>query len=265
LITAGEPIDPVHFKWFETYFGHGTCPIINVTGGTEASCALLSSVVIKPIAAGSFNTASPSVMTDVVDAAGASVKNEIGELSIRAPYVGMTRSFWNDDARYLDSYWRTIPGQWIHGDLALHDDQGYFYILGRSDDTLKIAGKRLGPAEVEEILLALKEVSEAAAIGVADPSKGQKLVVFVIASPDYKGETAALELLIKDHVANRMGKPFRPSQVYIMKDLPKTRSQKVMRRLIRNIFMQEKLGDLSALNNPSAMEELQEVLKKSAP
>ena len=265
LITAGEPIDPVHFKWFEKYFGHGTCPIINVTGGTEASCALLSSVVIKPIAAGSFNTASPSVMTDVVDAAGASVKNEIGELSIRAPYVGMTRSFWNDDARYLDSYWRTIPGQWIHGDLALHDDQGYFYILGRSDDTLKIAGKRLGPAEVEEILLALKEVSEAAAIGVADPSKGQKLVVFVIASPDYKGEAVALELLIKDHVANRMGKPFRPSQVYIMKDLPKTRSQKVMRRLIRNIFMQEKLGDLSALNNPSAMEELQEVLKKSAP
>ena len=265
LITAGEPIDPVHFKWFETYFGHGTCPIINVTGGTEASCALLSSVVIKPIAAGSFNTASPSVMTDVVDAAGASVKNEIGELSIRAPYVGMTRSFWNDDARYLDSYWRTIPGQWIHGDLALHDDQGYFYILGRSDDTLKIAGKRLGPAEVEEILLALKEVSEAAAIGVSDPSKGQKLVVFVIASPDYKGEAAALEILIKDHVANRMGKPFRPSQVYIMKDLPKTRSQKVMRRLIRNIFMQEKLGDLSALNNPSAMEELQEVLKKSAP
>ena len=265
LITAGEPIDPLHFKWFETYFGHGTCPIINVTGGTEASCALLSSVVIKPIAAGSFNTASPSVMTDVVDAAGASVKNEIGELSIRAPYVGMTRSFWNDDARYLDSYWRTIPGQWIHGDLALHDDQGYFYILGRSDDTLKIAGKRLGPAEVEEILLALKEVSEAAAIGVSDPSKGQKLVVFVIASPDYKGEAAALEILIKDHVANRMGKPFRPSQVYIMKDLPKTRSQKVMRRLIRNIFMQEKLGDLSALNNPSAMEELQEVLKKSAP
>jgi len=180
-------------------------------------------------------------------------------------FVDRLRAFWNDDARYLDSYWRTIPGQWIHGDLALHDDQGYFYILGRSDDTLKIAGKRLGPAEVEEILLALKEVSEAAAIGVADPSKGQKLVVFVIASPDYKGEAAALELLIKDHVANRMGKPFRPSQVYIMKDLPKTRSQKVMRRLIRNIFMQEKLGDLSALNNPSAMEELQEVLKKSAP
>jgi acetyl-CoA synthetase len=168
-----------------------------------------------------------------------------------------------DDERYLDSYWRTIPGQWIHGDLALHDKDGYFYILGRSDDTLKIAGKRLGPAEVEEILLALKEVSEAAAIGVTDPSKGQKLVIFVIASPDYTGQPAALEALIKDHVSDRMGKPFRPSQVYIMKDLPKTRSQKVMRRLIRNIFMQEKLGDLSALNNPSAMEELQQVLKNS--
>jgi acetyl-CoA synthetase len=114
-------------------------------------------------------------------------------------------------------------------------------------------------------LLALKDVSEAAAIGVSDPSKGQKLVIFVIASPDYKGEPAALEAMIKDHVADRMGKPFRPSRVYIMKDLPKTRSQKVMRRLIRNIFMQETLGDLSALNNPSAMEELQQVLKNSAP
>ena len=265
LITAGEPIDPVHFKWFETHFGHGTCPIINVTGGTEASCALLSSVVIKPIAPASFNTASPGVATDVVDAAGDSVRNVIGELSIRAPFVGMTQSFWMDDERYLDSYWRAIAGQWIHGDLALHDDDGYFYILGRSDDTLKIAGKRLGPAEVEEILLALKEVSEAAAIGVSDPSKGQKLVIFVIASPDYTGQPATLEALIKDHVADRMGKPFRPSQVYVMKDLPKTRSQKVMRRLIRNIFMHEKLGDLSALNNPSAMEELQQVLKNAAP
>ena len=265
LITAGEPIDPVHFKWFETHFGRGTCPIINVTGGTEASCALLSSVVIKPIAAASFNTASPGVRTDVVDSVGASVRNEIGELSIRAPFVGMTQSFWMDDERYLDAYWRTIAGQWIHGDLALHDDQGHFYILGRSDDTLKIAGKRLGPAEVEEILLALKEVSEAAAIGVADPSKGQKLIVFVIASSDYNGAEVELEELIKNHVANRMGKPFRPSRVYVMKDLPKTRSQKIMRRLIRNIFMAEKLGDLSALNNPSAMQELQQRLKDSQP
>ena len=142
--------------------------------------------------------------------------------------------------------------------------RGDFYILGRSDDTLKIAGKRLGPAEVEEILLALKEVSEAAAIGVTDASKGQRLVVFVIPAADFNGPHAALEALIKDHVADRMGKPFRPSSVYVMQDLPRTRSQKVMRRLIRNIFMQEKLGDLSALNNPSAMQELQEVLARSA-
>ena len=261
LITAGEAIDPVHFKWFEEHFGRGTCPVINVTGGTEATCALLSSVVVKPIAAASFNTASPSVATDVVDDQGNTLIGSIGELSIRAPFVGMTQSFWQDDERYLDSYWRTNPGQWIHGDLALHDEEGFFYILGRSDDTIKVAGKRLGPAEVEEILLALDSVSEAAAIGVMDPAKGQRLIVFVIPSPEWQGSDDELERQIKDHVADRMGKPFRPSRVYAMKELPKTRSLKVMRRLIRNVFTDQRLGDLSALGNPSAIDELKAVLE----
>ena len=261
LITAGEAIDPVHFKWFEEHFGRGTCPVINVTGGTEATCALLSSVVVKPIAAASFNTASPSVATDVVDDEGNTLIGSIGELSIRAPFVGMTQSFWLDDERYLESYWRTSPGQWIHGDLALHDKEGFFYILGRSDDTIKVAGKRLGPAEVEEILLSLDSVSEAAAIGVMDPAKGQRLIVFVIPTPEWKGSDAELERQIKDHVAERMGKPFRPSRVYAMKELPKTRSLKVMRRLIRNVFMDQRLGDLSALGNPSAIDELKGMLE----
>ena len=261
LITAGEAIDPVHFKWFEEHFGRGTCPVINVTGGTEATCALLSSVVVKPIAAASFNTVSPSVATDVVDDQGNTLIGSIGELSIRAPFVGMTQSFWQDDERYLESYWRTSPGQWIHGDLALHDEEGFFYILGRSDDTIKVAGKRLGPAEVEEILLALDSVSEAAAIGVTDPAKGQRLIVFVIPTPEWKGTDDEIEREIKNHVADRMGKPFRPSRVYVMKELPKTRSLKVMRRLIRNVFTEQRLGDLSALGNPSAIDELKAVLE----
>ncbi|MEI6113208.1 MAG: AMP-binding protein [Burkholderiales bacterium] len=261
LITAGEAIDPVHFKWFEEHFGRGTCPVINVTGGTEATCALLSSVVVKPIAAASFNTVSPSVATDVVDDQGDTLIGSIGELSIRAPFVGMTQSFWQDDERYLESYWRTNPGQWIHGDLALHDEEGFFYILGRSDDTIKVAGKRLGPAEVEEILLALDSVSEAAAIGVTDPAKGQRLIVFVIPTPEWKGTDDEIEREIKNHVADRMGKPFRPSRVYVMKELPKTRSLKVMRRLIRNVFTEQRLGDLSALGNPSAIDELKAVLE----
>ena len=173
----------------------------------------------------------------------------------------MTQSFWQDDERYLDSYWRTNPGQWIHGDLALHDEEGFFYILGRSDDTIKVAGKRLGPAEVEEILLALDSVSEAAAIGVMDPAKGQRLIVFVIPTPEWQGSDDELERQIKDHVADRMGKPFRPSRVYAMKELPKTRSLKVMRRLIRNVFTDQRLGDLSALGNPSAIDELKAVLE----
>lgn len=263
LITAGEAIDPIHFKWFETHFGRGICPVINVTGGTEATCALLSSVVVKPIAPASFNTCSPGVRTEVVDESGAPIVGTIGELAVLTPFVGMTQSFWQDHERYLDSYWRTTPGMWIHGDLALHDERDSYFVLGRSDDTIKVAGKRLGPAEVEEILLALEPISEAAAIGVMDPSKGQKLVVFVIPSSSWDGNEQGLEELVKRHVADRMGKPFRPSEVYVMQQLPKTRSLKVMRRLIRNVYMQEKLGDLSALNNPGALDELRQRLGQS--
>ncbi len=256
LITAGEVIDPEHFVWYQQAFGRGTCPVINFTGGTEVSGGLLSSVIVKPIYPGAFNTPSPGVAVDVVDSAGVPVHERIGELAILKPCVGMTQSFWKDDERYLDSYWRTVPGMWIHGDLALRTGAGSFVLLGRSDDTIKLAGKRLGPAEVEEVILELPDVGEAAAVGVDDAAKGQRLVVFVIPSPAWGGDHEDLSDAITRHVDLRLGRPFRPSRVHIVRQLPRTRSQKVMRRLIRAVYCGQPLGDLSALDNPAALDEI---------
>jgi acetyl-CoA synthetase len=265
LITAGEVIDPEHFTWFWTHFGEGRCPLINYTGGTEVSGALLSSVVVKPIRSGGFNTSSPAIDVTVVDPLGQPVVGEVGELAIRGPFVGMTHSFWNDDARYLESYWRTIPGLWVHGDLALREPDGGFVVLGRSDDTLKVAGKRLGPAEVEEIVVELPEIHEVAAVGVDDTLKGEKLVLFVIPTPSWTGEESELATKIIGHVEQRLGKAFRPARVYQVSQLPKTRSSKVMRRVIRRICCDQPIGDLSALDNPAALDEIRSVISARSP
>jgi acetyl-CoA synthetase len=256
LITAGESIAPEHYTWFRTRFGDGVCPLINYTGGTEVSGALLASVVVKPIKPAGFNTASPGIDVIVADPDGKPLIGAVGEVAIRAPFVGMTSSFWQDDERYLESYWHAVPGMWIHGDLAVQDEDGGFHLMGRSDDTLKVAGKRLGPAEIEEIVLELAGVHEAAAVGVADPAKGEKLVVFIVAKPGWNGDLVLQTDLICRHIEQRMGKPFRPSAVHFVAMLPKTRSSKVMRRAIRKLYAGEKLGDLSALDNPAALDEI---------
>ncbi|MBR8092744.1 AMP-binding protein [Burkholderia cenocepacia] len=256
LITAGEGIAPEHFNWFLHRFGDGTAPVINYTGGTEASGALLASVPIRPIPPSGFNTVSPGVAADVVNGDGQSVTGEVGELAIRAPFVGMTQSFWRDDERYLETYWQTIPGTWVHGDLALRTSEGNYFMMGRSDDTLKVAGKRLGPAEVEEVVLELPDVAEAAAIGVADADKGQKLVVFVVPKPGASGTGADLETIVSGHVDKRLGRPFRPGRVHVVAQLPKTRSSKIMRRVIRSVYCGQPPGDLSSLDNPGALDEV---------
>ncbi|VWC70051.1 AMP-binding protein [Burkholderia sp. LMG 13014] len=256
LITAGEGIAPEHFNWFLQRFGDGTAPVINYTGGTEASGALLASVPIRPIPPSGFNTVSPGVAADVVNADGRSVTGEVGELAIRAPFVGMTQSFWRDDERYLETYWQTIPGIWVHGDLALRTSEGNYFMMGRSDDTLKVAGKRLGPAEVEEVVLELPDVAEAAAIGVADADKGQKLVVFVVPKPGAGAADADLGAIVSGHVDKRLGRPFRPGRVHVVAQLPKTRSSKIMRRVIRSVYCGQPPGDLSSLDNPGALDEV---------
>jgi acetyl-CoA synthetase len=259
LVTAGEGIDPEHFCWFQQHFGRGEAPLINYTGGTEASGALLASVVVKPIVPSGFNSASPGVPVDIVDAAGQSLTDTVGELAVHGPFLGMTQSFWQDDARYLDTYWRALPGLWVHGDLALRRADGQFFMRGRSDDTLKVAGKRLGPAEVEEAVLKLAEISEAAAIGVPDAERGERLMIFVIAAAGVSASAEELESRVMAQVEAQLGRPFRPAAVHCVTELPKTRSSKTMRRVIRNLYCDNPPGDLSALDNPAALDEIRRV------
>jgi acetyl-CoA synthetase len=150
---------------------------------------------------------------------------------------------------------------WIHGDIALKREAGDFLILGRSDDTIKVAGKRLGPAEVEEVLLAIPAVSEAATIGVPDALKGQRVVVFLVMRDDWDGDQSKLAGEVESRVDSSVGKAFRPSEVHVLAELPKTRSSKVMRRVIRDVYCHRDVGDLTALANPSALDEI----KRCAP
>jgi len=254
LLCAGEVIAPEHMVWFQRSFGRGECPVINYTGGTEVSGGLFGNVVVRPIVAAAFNAISPGVDADVLDDAGRPVRDVIGELSILAPFVGMTRSFWHDRERYLDSYWRQHPGIWTHGDLALRTGGDVLFLLGRSDDTLKVAGKRVGPAEIEDVVLELPGVREVAAIGIEDAAKGQNLVVFVIPRTLDGLDHAAFEKAVTQTVALRLGKPFQPGRVHVVSDLPRTKSLKIMRRVLRRVYVGEEPGDLTSLENPAAID-----------
>jgi acetyl-CoA synthetase len=255
LGSTGEPWNPEPWRWFFDVVGSGRLPIINYSGGTEVSGGLVGGNVITPLKPAAFAGPPPGIAADVVDDQGRPLRNQVGELVVRQPWIGMTRGFWNDDDRYIETYWSRFPDVWVHGDWAAIDDDGLWYILGRSDDTIKIAGKRLGPAEVESVLVDDPAVLEAAAIGIPDPMKGQALVCFCVLRPGHDAGAALIDRL-KLLVASRLGKPLRPEAIVFVRDLPKTRNAKVMRRVIRAAYLGEAPGDLSSLENPQAVEEI---------
>ena len=234
--------------------GGGRIPLLNYSGGTEISGGILGGnfhTDCKPCA---FSGPVPGMAVDVVDADGNPVRGEVGELVIRQPWPGMTRGFWNDPDRYIATYWSRWPGTWYHGDFALiDDDDGLWYILGRSDDTIKLAGKRVGPAEVESALVSHAAVQEAAAVGVPDQLKGEALVAFVILRPGYQA-SSELEEALRDQVASQLGKSLRPKAIHVVPDLPRTRNAKIMRRVIRATYIGEPPGDLTSLENPAAVD-----------
>ncbi len=214
---------------------------------------------ILPIKPCAFSAACPGIAADVLDDQGNPIRNKVGELVIKAPWIGMTRGFWRDPQRYLDTYWTRWENIWVHGDFAAIDTDGMWYILGRSDDTIKIAGKRLGPAEVESILVRHPDVIEAAAIGVPHPVKGSELVVFCVLSKK-ANPSKELSIQLRNMVAGDMGKPLTPSEVYFVDDLPKTRNAKVMRRLIRSAYMGQDPGDTSSVVNPDAVQSISNIV-----
>lgn len=252
LGSTGEVWNPEAWNWLFEHAGRRRLPIINYSGGTEIAGGLLGCVVTRPIKPCGFNTAVPGIAAAALDETGNSVIGSVGELAALNLWPGMTKGFWNDPERYLDAYWRRFDGVWVHGDWALVDSDGDWLLLGRSDDTLKIAGKRLGPAEVESAASEVPEVKEAAAIGVPHPTKGEAPVLFVVLKPDATA-SARLAGRIADKVAEALGKPLRPQAVHFIADLPRTRNAKIMRRVVRAVHLGKDPGDLSALENSDAI------------
>jgi acetyl-CoA synthetase len=253
LGSTGEPWNPDPWWWFFREVGGGRTPIVNYSGGTEVSGGILAGNLMTPIRPCSFAGPNVGVAADVVDSSGEPVRGKVGELVIRQPLPGMTRGFWHDPDRYLETYWSRLPGTWVHGDWALVDEDGYWYIQGRSDDTLKIAGKRVGPAEVESAAVAHPAVIEAAAIGIPHEIKGEVIAVFCVLR---SGETDGPELRasIAAEVVRELGKALKPDIIEVVPALPKTRSGKVMRRVIRSAYLHQDPGDVSALDDPSLVE-----------
>src|SRR4029453_13183245 len=255
LGSTGEPWNPEPWRWLFDVAGGSRLPIINYSGGTEVSGGLVGGNVLTPLKPAAFAGPPPGIAADVVDDQGRSIRNQVGELVVRAPWIGMTRGFWKDDRRYEETYWSRFPGVWVHGDWAEIDEDGLWYILGRSDDTIKIAGKRVGPAEVEPVLVYPPAATDAAPTGVPDPIKGEALICFCVLK---KGANGDLDLAIelKGNVARDLGKALAPRDVLFVGDIPKTRNAKVMRRVARAAYLGEKLGDTSALENPGSLEEI---------
>jgi acetyl-CoA synthetase len=228
---------------------------VNISGGTEVGACFLSSCIVEPIKAVALGFPALGADIDVFDENGKPVRGEVGELVCKRPWPGMTRGVWGDDERYLDAYWRRFPGVWTHGDWASVDAEGYWFLHGRSDDTLNIAGKRIGPAELESAAVSHPDVAEAAAIGVPHGVKGEVAWIFCVPTPGAAvGDGLARD--VGDVVADELGKAFRPDRVVFVSALPKTRSAKIVRRAVRARALGTDAGDLSSLENPEALDEI---------
>lgn len=252
LGSSGETWNADPWTWFLRVVGGGRCPIINYSGGTELSGGIVGGNMLTGLKPCAFAGPCPGMDADVLDENGNSVRGRVGELVVRSPWPGMTRGFWHNRERYLETYWSRWPDVWVHGDWAEVDSDGLWYIRGRSDDTIKVAGKRLGPAEVESALVAHPDVTEAAAVGIPDPLKGESLLCFVVLKPGVAATTALRDALAARVVAD-MGKALKPRAVLVVDELPKTRNAKVLRRLVRAAYLDQDLGDLSSLENHTAI------------
>jgi len=261
LASTGEPWTPEAWSWLFEVVGRGELPIMNYSGGTECGGGLICGNFLTPSKAGSFAGPIPGIDAAVFDEHGQPVRGEVGELVVRRPYVGMTMGLWKDPERYLETYWSRWPDVWVHGDWALIDEEGLWYILGRSDDTIKVAGKRVGPAEVEAAALDGTDVAEAAAVGIPDPLKGQSVVVFVVPRP--QADPGPIPAAVSRRIERSLGKPFKPAGVHVLARLPKTRNGKILRRVIRNVFLGDPPGDLSAIDDVATLDPIRALRSKT--
>lgn len=264
-ITGGESWSDRPWLWLKENVTQERVPIVNSSGGTEIGGAILSCTLLHPLKPSSLSVALPGLGVDIVDQEGRSVgPGEVGELVMRNPSLSLTKGLWNEPERYLETYWSRYPGLWQHGDLCSRDEDGLWYVHGRSDDTLKIAGKRTGPAEIESAVMESGRVAEVAAVGVPHEIKGDVLAIVCTPMP---GETGGEELRqsLMALIEARLGRSYRPERVYFCRDLPKTRSMKIVRRAVRAALLGTPPGDLSAVANPESLDAIARLVEPKAP
>jgi acetyl-CoA synthetase len=258
--SGGEAWTAAPWLWFFEQVCKQKIPIINISGGTEVGGCIFIGTPNHPMNPGSFSRPALGVGADIVDMTGERVPGgTVGELVLRHSSIGLTKSLWKADARYIESYWSTLPGLWVHGDFAMRGKDALYYILGRSDDTIKISGKRTGPSELEGILIATGKLAEAAVFGIPHPIKGSAVVCACVPMPGVEGDHILGAELSAAIVAG-MGASYRPETILFVDDLPRTRNLKIMRRVLRAVFGDKDPGDLSALANPEAVDRLREKL-----
>lgn len=255
LASTGEPWNPDPWLWFFHNVGGGRRPIINLSGGTEVGACFLSPLPITPLKPCALVGPALGMAIDVFDPDGRPLRGGVGELVCKKPWPGMTRGIWKDPERYIQTYWSRWENIWVHGDWASIDEDGFWYLHGRSDDTIKIAGKRVGPAEIESVLVGHPAVAEAAAIGVPHVLKGEAIWCYAVLKPGYE-PSDALRKELRERVIEALGKSFAPEQIKLVQELPKTRNAKILRRAIRAAALGQDPGDLSNLENPQALEEI---------
>jgi acetyl-CoA synthetase len=252
LGSTGESWNEGPWRWYFDVVGGGRCPVINISGGTEVGACFLSPHPLQELTPMTLGGPALGMAVDVFDDDGHPVRDRVGELVCTKPWPGMTRGLWKDPERYIETYWSRWPDVWVHGDWAIVEG-GQWYLRGRSDDTIKVAGKRLGPAEVESALVSHPAVVEAAAVGVPDELKGEKLWAYVVLTSGTE-PSEELRAALVDLVTEHLGKAFRPGAVRFTTALPKTRSAKVMRRAIRAAAVGGDPGDVSSLEDPASIE-----------
>jgi acetyl-CoA synthetase len=258
LASTGEPWNPDPWLWFFENVGERRCPIINLSGGTEVGACFLSPLPITPLKPCALGGPALGMEIDVFDSEGKPLRGGVGELVCKKPWPGMTRGIWKDPERYIQTYWSRWENVWVHGDWAsidIENEDGLWYLHGRSDDTIKIAGKRLGPAEIESILVGHPAVAESAAIGVPHELKGESIWCYAVLKPG-REPSDTLRKELRERVIEALGKSFAPESIKFVKELPKTRNAKILRRAIRAKALGHEPGDLSNLENPQALEEI---------
>ena len=256
LGSTGEPWDPDSWTWFFENIGGKRCPVINISGGTDIVGCFLAPLPICDLKPCTLRGPGLGMVIDVWDDAGHPLRGEVGYLVATQPAPSMTRGLWGAPERYIEAYWSRWKDVWDHGDWALIDKDGFWFLRGRADDTIKVAGRRIGPAEIESALMDTGHVTEAAAIGVPHAVKGEGIVAFVVLKAGVE-PSEQLRDALKDAVAAHLGKVDRPEDVRFVRELPKTRSAKIVRRVIKKRYLGDtNLGDLSSVENPDAIEEI---------